>query len=83
MGVPTAPGWKNGAHFSPSWPTLLIHSKIRTTNPSSKRQERVMNLDTVHLENGITKVVLSGRMDIEGAAAVDLKFSVIAGAKKR
>ncbi len=42
----------------------------------------MMNFDTVELENGITKVVLSGRMDIEGASAVDLKFSVLAGAKK-
>jgi anti-anti-sigma factor len=42
-----------------------------------------MNLDTVQLDNGITKVVLSGRMDIEGATAVDLKFNVIAGAKKK
>jgi anti-anti-sigma factor len=43
----------------------------------------MMNLDTVELENGITKLVLSGRMDIEGASAADLKFSVIAGARKR
>lgn len=43
----------------------------------------MMNFDTVELENGITKVVLSGRMDIEGASAVDLKFSVLAGAKKK
>jgi anti-anti-sigma factor len=42
-----------------------------------------MNLDTAELENGITKVVLSGRMDIEGASKVDLKFSVIAGAKRK
>jgi anti-anti-sigma factor len=49
----------------------------------AKRQERVMNLDTVQLENGITKVVLSGRMDIESTTAVDLKFSVIEGAKKK
>ncbi|MGO9544349.1 MAG: STAS domain-containing protein [Rhodomicrobium sp.] len=42
-----------------------------------------MNLETVELDNGITKIVLSGRMDIEGASAADLKFSVIAGAKKK
>ncbi len=42
-----------------------------------------MQLATVDLENGITKVVLSGRMDIEGAGQVDLRFSVIAGAKKK
>ena len=42
-----------------------------------------MQLATVDLENGITKVVLSGRMDIEGAGQVDLRFSVIAGTKKK
>jgi len=42
-----------------------------------------MKLDTVDLEGGITKAVLSGRMDIEGATAVDLKFSVLAGARKK
>jgi anti-sigma B factor antagonist len=34
------------------------------------------------LAGGITMVVLDGRLDIEGAAAVDLKMNVIAGSKK-
>ncbi len=34
------------------------------------------------LEGGITRVILDGRMDIEGAAAVDLPMNVIAGSKK-
>jgi anti-sigma B factor antagonist len=34
------------------------------------------------LEGEITKVILDGRMDIAGAADVDLKMSVIAGSKK-
>src|SRR5580704_10934687 len=34
------------------------------------------------LTGGITKVVLDGRLDIEGAAAVDLKMNIIAGSKK-
>ncbi len=42
-----------------------------------------MEMNTLDLEGGITKVVLSGRMDIDGATAVDLKFSIIAGAKKK
>ncbi len=42
-----------------------------------------MKLDVVDLDNQITKVVLSGRMDIEGAQAVDMKFSVIAGSRKK
>jgi anti-anti-sigma factor len=34
------------------------------------------------LSGGITKVILDGRLDIEGAAAVDLKMNVIAGSQK-
>lgn len=34
------------------------------------------------LPGGITKVILDGRLDIEGAAAVDLKMNLIAGNKK-
>ena len=34
------------------------------------------------LTGGITKVILDGRLDIEGAAAVDLKMNVIAGSRK-
>lgn len=34
------------------------------------------------LAGGITKVILDGRLDIEGAAAVDLKMNVIAGRSK-
>lgn len=33
--------------------------------------------------DGITKVVLDGRLDIEGAAVVDLRMNVIAGSAKR
>jgi anti-anti-sigma factor len=40
-----------------------------------------MQLSTEDLEDGITKVVLDGRLDIEGAAATDLKMNVIAGSK--
>jgi anti-sigma B factor antagonist len=34
------------------------------------------------LTGGITKVILDGRLDIEGAAAVDMKMNVIAGTRK-
>jgi anti-sigma B factor antagonist len=34
------------------------------------------------LPGGITKVILDGRLDIAGAAAVDLKMNLIAGNKK-
>jgi anti-anti-sigma factor len=34
------------------------------------------------LEGGITKVILDGKLDIAGAAAVDMKMNVIAGSRK-
>jgi anti-sigma B factor antagonist len=34
------------------------------------------------LEGGVTRVILDGRLDIEGAAAVDMRMNVIAGTKK-
>jgi anti-anti-sigma factor len=41
-----------------------------------------MAISMEELAGGITRVVLDGRLDIEGAAAVDLKMNVIAGSKK-
>lgn len=42
-----------------------------------------MNLETRDLGNGITAAILKGRLDIEGAAAIDLKFNALAGATKK
>ncbi len=41
-----------------------------------------MKVDVLDQKNGITTIVMSGRMDIEGAPAADMKFSVVAGSKK-
>ena len=41
-----------------------------------------MAIATEELTGGIFKVILEGRLDIEGAAAVDLKMNVIAGSRK-
>jgi anti-anti-sigma factor len=41
-----------------------------------------MAIATEELPGGITKVILDGRLDIEGAAAVDLPMNVIAGSRK-
>lgn len=38
-----------------------------------------MQISTEELTGGVTRVVLDGRMDIAGAAAVDLKLNLIAG----
>ena len=42
-----------------------------------------MQISTEEMPGGITRVVLDGRMDIAGAAAVDLKMSLIAGSAKK
>jgi anti-anti-sigma factor len=41
-----------------------------------------MNISTEEMDGGVTRVVLDGRMDIEGAAKVDLKMNIIAGSAK-
>ena len=41
-----------------------------------------MGFATEELAGGITKVVLDGSLDIAGAAAIDLRMNVIAGASK-
>jgi anti-sigma B factor antagonist len=41
-----------------------------------------MKLETVDLENGVTKISLSGRLDIQGALKIDSEFTAIAEAKK-
>lgn len=40
-----------------------------------------MELTVEELPGGVTRAALSGRMDIEGAQAVDLKVNVLAGSK--
>jgi anti-anti-sigma factor len=47
-----------------------------------KRGAEEMPISTEELEGGITRVILEGRLDIEGAAAVDMRMNVIAGTKK-
>src|SRR5215467_14579825 len=42
-----------------------------------------MNLYVAELDNGITKVSLSGRLDIDGALKIDKEFTAIAEKKKR
>jgi anti-sigma B factor antagonist len=44
--------------------------------------DRSMDMDVEEIEGGITNVVLRGRLDTAGAGAIDLKFNVIAGAKR-
>lgn len=42
-----------------------------------------MLISTEELAGGVTRVELDGRMDIEGAAAVDMKMNIIAGSSQK
>ena len=42
-----------------------------------------MNLEIADLENGITQITLSGRLDVEGALKIDGEFNAIAERQKR
>ena len=41
-----------------------------------------MTISTEPMDGEITRVLLDGRLDIEGAAAIDLRMNVIAGSAK-
>jgi anti-anti-sigma factor len=41
-----------------------------------------MTISTESMDGGITRVLLDGRLDIQGAAAVDLRMNVLAGSSK-
>ncbi len=42
-----------------------------------------MQLSTHEIDGGVTRVELDGRMDIAGAAAVDMKINLVAGTSKK
>lgn len=48
--------------------------------PPPRPPEGPLPIRTETLEGAVTKVVLSGRLDIAGAQAIDLPISVVAGA---
>ncbi|HEX4322776.1 MAG TPA: STAS domain-containing protein [Acidobacteriaceae bacterium] len=41
-----------------------------------------MKFSSEEIDGGITRVVLDGRLDIEGASLVDLKMNIVAGTAK-
>jgi anti-sigma B factor antagonist len=42
-----------------------------------------MQLSTHEMDSGVTRVELDGRMDIAGAATVDMKMNLVAGNSKK
>lgn len=41
-----------------------------------------MTISTEPMEGGITRVLLDGRLDIQGASVIDLRLNVLAGSEK-
>jgi anti-sigma B factor antagonist len=41
-----------------------------------------MTISTESMDGGITRILLDGRLDIQGAAAVDLRMNILAGSSK-
>jgi anti-sigma B factor antagonist len=41
-----------------------------------------MTISTESMDGGITRVLLDGRLDIQGAAEVDLRMNILAGSSK-
>lgn len=41
-----------------------------------------MQISIEELANGITKVILEGSLDIQGAQAIDMQMNIVAGASK-
>lgn len=42
-----------------------------------------MQISSQELDGGVTRIELDGRMDIAGAAAVDMKMNLVAGSAKK
>ena|SRR5215469_7177256 len=41
-----------------------------------------MTISTEPMDGGITRVILDGRLDIQGAAVIDLRMNILAGSEK-
>src|ERR1700761_4755349 len=47
-----------------------------------KNRNSIMKMDGDPVASGVVKVILEGRLDITGAAVIDLQFNAIAGSHK-
>ncbi len=64
-------------------PAGLLPSKTFTDNVENRNLELQMEWTITDLENGLTKLAVSGRMDIKGALDVDPVFARLADEKSR
>jgi anti-anti-sigma factor len=67
---------------------LALPAKSESEPPTKMAQNEaapernILSITTEELNGGITKVTLDGRLDVDGAAAVDSKMNAIAGLHK-
>jgi anti-sigma B factor antagonist len=47
-----------------------------------KRENVSINLSEEQMAGGVTRVILDGKLDLDGARAIDLRMNVIAGSQK-
>jgi anti-anti-sigma factor len=59
-----------------------LDASVHAIADAALRRDKNMTLATEELAGDVTKIILDGRMDIEGAAAIDLKMNVIAGSRR-
>jgi anti-anti-sigma factor len=53
-----------------------------TRHAFETERKTAMTISTESMDGDITRVLLDGRLDIQGAAAIDLKMNVVAGSSK-
>lgn len=49
----------------------------------TQQGQDAMRLESRELDNGVTQVSLAGQLDIAGANVIEMKFSVLAGSRKK
>jgi anti-anti-sigma factor len=47
-----------------------------------RKQGKDMEIVVEDLDQGVTRIALDGRLDIAGAAAIDLRFNTVSGSKR-
>jgi anti-sigma B factor antagonist len=59
-----------------------VHRQIHHGGIVDSERKVAMTISTESMDGGITRVLLDGRLDIQGAAEVDLRMNVLAGSSK-
>jgi anti-anti-sigma factor len=60
----------------------ILHVDDGAGNVAARYRENRMPILIQHLEGDVTKVILSGRIDIAGAREIDMPLAVVAGSRR-